>query len=180
MKIDGKTSGQPVNPKPWRLKAGIGIFVLSIVVPVAGIPLVAALNLSAAATASLSGGLLVGAEIFGFGAIALMGKDGYAFLKNAVARFFKQFGPPQTVGRRRYTIGLIMFALPLLFGWLSVYASHWIPYYSDNRILFAVTGDLSFLTSFFVLGGDFWDKIRSLFIHSAKVHFHQTDHSSEG
>lgn len=169
MKKHGRTSRQPVNP--WHLKAGIGVFVLSIVMPVAGIPLVAALNLSTAATASVSGVLLVGAEILGIGAIALMGKAGYGFLKKSVARFFKQFGPPQTVSRRRYTIGLILFALPLLFGWLSVYIGSWIPYYSDSRILFAVTADISFLTSFFVLGGDFWDKIRSLFIHSAKVHF---------
>jgi hypothetical protein len=26
-----------------------------------------------------------------------------------------------------------------------------------------------FVASLFVLGGDFWDKIRALFIHSAKV-----------
>ena len=167
MKKHGRTSGQPVNPKPWRLTVGIGIFVLSIVLPVAGIPLVAALNLSAAATASVSGVLLVGAEILGIGAIALMGKDGYAFLKNSIARFFKQYGPPQTVSKRRYTIGLILFILPLLFGWLSVYIGSWIPYYSDNPLPFAVGGDLLLLTSLFVLGGDFWDKLQALFVHDA-------------
>ena len=38
MKKHGRTSGQSVNPKPWRLKAGIGIFVLSIVLPWWGHP----------------------------------------------------------------------------------------------------------------------------------------------
>lgn len=170
MKKHGRTSRQPVNP--WHLKAGIGVFVLSIVMPVAGIPLVAALNLSTAATASVSGVLLVGAEILGIGAIALMGKDGYVFLKKSVARFFKQFGPPQTVGRRRYTIGLILFALPLLFGWLSVYIGIWIPYYSDNPLPFAVAGDILLLASLFVLGGDFWDKIQALFIHGSSFNKH--------
>lgn len=165
MRQEEKATGQVVTT--WRVKAGIGVFVLSIVMPMAGIPLVAAVNLSTAATASVSGVLLVGAEILGLGAIALMGKDGYAFLKNSVARFFKQFGPPQTVGRRRYTIGLILFALPLLFGWLSVYIGSWIPYYSDNPLPFAVAGDILLLTSLFVLGGDFWDKIQALFIHGA-------------
>jgi hypothetical protein len=28
-----------------------------------------------------------------------------------------------------------------------------------------------FVTSFFVLGGDFWDKIKALFIRSAKAQF---------
>ena len=47
----------------------------------------------------------------------------------------------------------------------------WFHDYSDWRILFGVIGDIVFMTSFFVLGGDFWDKIRSLFIPSAKVYF---------
>ena len=32
-----------------------------------------------------------------------------------------------------------------------------------------VPGDLLLLVSLFVLGGDFWDKLRSLFIHSARA-----------
>jgi len=32
-----------------------------------------------------------------------------------------------------------------------------------------VTGDLMLLASLFVLGGDFWDKIRALFVWSDKV-----------
>ncbi len=165
----------------WQLKAGIGLFVLSIILPVGGIPLVAYLSLSKAMTALLTAVFLLGGEVLGIVAIALMGKVGYQIFKTHVARFFRQYGPPQTVSKLRYFIGLILFIAPILFGWLSIYVSHWIPYYSDNLILFGVTGDIAFLTSFFVLGGDFWDKIRSLFIHSAKVHFPQIpNESSEG
>ena len=35
----------------------------------------------------------------------------------------------------------------------------------------ALGGDLLLLASLFVLGGDFWDKIRSLFIYDAKADF---------
>ena len=35
-------------------------------------------------------------------------------------------------------------------------------------------GDLLLLTSLFVLGGDFWDKLRALFFHQAKAVFPQT------
>ena len=165
----------------WQLKVGIGLFLLSILLPVGGIPLVAFLSLSTAMTALLSSALLIGGEVLGIVAIALMGKVGYQIFKTHVARFFRQYGPPSRVSQRRYFIGLIMFIAPILFGWLSIYVSHWIPYYSDNLILFGVTGDIAFLTSFFVLGGDFWDKIRSLFIHSAKVHFPQIPNErSEG
>ena len=49
----------------WRLKLGVAIFVLSILLPVAGIPLVATLDLSGTVTASVSRALLVGAEVLG-------------------------------------------------------------------------------------------------------------------
>ena len=165
----------------WRLNMGIGIIAVSIIIPLGGIPVVSLLGLSTAATASISGVLLIGAEVLGIIAIAVMGKDGYAFLKTFVASSFKQYGPPQTVSLRRYSIGLMLFIIPLLVGWLSPYIVHWFPFYSDSPIIFAIVGDICFLTSFIVLGGDFWDKIRSLFIHSAKAHFPQIPkESSEG
>ena len=37
----------------------------------------------------------------------------------------------------------------------------------EDPIPYAVGGDLLLLASFFVLGGDFWDKLRSLFIYDA-------------
>jgi hypothetical protein len=38
-----------------------------------------------------------------------------------------------------------------------------------------VGGDVVFVTSLFVLGGDFWDKLRSLFVHGARAVFPSTD-----
>jgi hypothetical protein len=32
-----------------------------------------------------------------------------------------------------------------------------------------VAGDLMFIATLFVLGGDFWDKLRALFVHGAKA-----------
>ena len=36
--------------------------------------------------------------------------------------FLKQYGPPKEVNRARYNIGLAIFAIPILFGWLAPYA----------------------------------------------------------
>ena len=41
-------------------------------------------------------------------------------------------------------------------------------------LVVSVIGDLMFITSFFILGGDFWDKIRSLFTLSAKAQFNSS------
>jgi len=140
----------------WRLQLGAALFGLSILLPVVGIPLVTALGLSTTMTASVSGALLVGAEVLGVCAVAVMGKSGYAFIKNRVFGFLKQHGPPQKVSR-----------------WLSIYISKWMPGLLSYPLPYAVGGDILILASLLVLGGDFWDKIRSLFIHDAEVHFSQ-------
>ena len=70
-------------------------------------------------------------------------------------------------------IGLVMFCTPILFGWLSIYTAGYIPAFAQNPFPYALGGDLLLLASLFVLGGDFWDKIRSLFVHDAEVHFTQ-------
>ena len=105
----------------WRLKLGLAIFALSIILPLAGLPLVASMNLSTAITTTVSGGLLVAAELLGVAAIAVMGKEGYLFIRERLFGFLKQYGPPDKVGKTRYRIGLVMFFLPLLFGWISPY-----------------------------------------------------------
>ena len=155
----------------WRLKLGVVLFGLSIALPVLGIPLVAAMGLSAATVTTVSGVLLVGSEVLGVVAVAVMGKSGYAFIKNRVFGFLKQFGPPAEVGRTRYTIGLVMFAVPSAFGWLTPYAADLVPGYAGNEFTYAVVGDALLLVSLFVLGGDFWDKVRALFIGGAKAVF---------
>jgi hypothetical protein len=155
----------------WRLKLGVALFGLSIALPVLGVPLVAAMGLSAATVATVSGALLGGAEVLGIVAVAVMGKSGYAYIKNRVFGFLKQYGPPAEVSRTRYTIGLVMFSVPILFGWVSVYAAKLIPAFTRTPFRYALGGDLLLLASLFVLGGDFWDKVRALFIHGAKAQF---------
>jgi hypothetical protein len=155
----------------WRLKLGVALFGLSIAVPVIGVPLVAVMGLSATTIATISGAMLVGAEVLGIVAVAIMGKSGYAFIKNRVFGFLKQYGPPAEVSRIRYTIGLLMFSLPIVFGWVAPYASDLIPGYLGNEFTFGITGDLLLLVSLFVLGGDFWDKLRALFIYGARALF---------
>jgi len=157
----------------WRLKLGVALFVISILLPVAGIPLVTMLGLSTTMIASVSGVILVGGEVVGVCAVVVMGKSGFAFIKNRIFGFLKQHGPPQKVSRGRYNIGLVIFCLPLLFGWLSPYISKWISGLLSYPLTFAIGGDILILVSFFVLGGDFWDKIRSLFIYDAEARFEQ-------
>lgn len=153
----------------WRFRLGVALFALSLLGPLVFIPLVASLGLSAAMTTSISGGALVGADVLLVVAAAVMGKSGYAYIKNRAFGFLKQYAPPKEVSRARYNIGLVVLAVPILFGWLAPYAGPLIPGYEGNEMTFAVVGDLLLLVSLFILGGDFWDKLRALFIHDAKA-----------
>jgi len=78
--------------------------------------------------------------------------------------------PSDEVSPARYRVGLVMFLLPILFGWVGPYGVERIPGYEDYRLAMNLIGDLLLVSSLFVLGGDFWDKLRGLFIHKAKIH----------
>jgi hypothetical protein len=130
---------------------------------------VTALGFSAAMTASISSGILAGAEVVLFLAVAVMGNSGYAYIKNRVFSFLKQYGPPAGVSRTRYIVGLGMFVVPFLLAWLAPYSGHLMPGYARNELTFAIVGDLLLLVSLFVLGGDFWDKLKALFIYDVRA-----------
>lgn len=166
------THGESTAEQPapgWRFRVGVLFFVLGLVSPVF-VPLVAASALSAEWKATLSGLFLLGIpELFWLVAAAVLGKPGFNYLKGKVFGFFKKYAPPEAVSRTRYRVGLALFLFPLLFGWLAPYVSHLIPGYEEHRLALGIAGDLMLLTSLFVLGGEFWDKLRSLFIYGAKA-----------
>lgn len=155
----------------WRFPTGVAIFVIGFCAPLA-IPLVAATGLPTGWKTLISGALAVGVpEIMMVIAAAVMGKEGFAELKRRIGAFFRRHGPPDTVNRTRYRIGLAMFASPLLLGWLGPYLSGHLPGFDAHTVWWHIGGDLVFFASFFVLGGEFWDKLRALFVHGARAVF---------
>ena len=153
----------------WRFRLGLVFFVLGLVCPVF-IPLITATDLPTEWKAGISGLLALGIpELLWLVAIAIMGKPGFTYIKKRFFSIFKKVAPPDAVSRTRYRFGLILFVLPILFGWLVPYAPHLVPGYGAHRFAANLVGDLILISSLFVLGGDFWDKIRSLFLHKAKA-----------
>jgi hypothetical protein len=131
-----------------------------------------ATSLSTAWKTTISGLLMLGIpELFWLVAAAIMGKPGFNYLKAKVLGAFKRYALPESVSRTRYRLGLVMLVIPLLYGWLEPYAFHLLSGYAKHQVFLAITGDLLLLTSLFVLGGEFWDKLRSLFIYEAKAQF---------
>jgi len=153
----------------WRLRIGLIVFIIGFASPLL-IPVITATELPAGWKTVISGALAVGVpEILSIIAIAIMGKTGFNAIKTRLNNMIKKHGPPDRVSRIRYRVGLVMFALPLLFGWLGAYFIHRIPGYEIYRFPVNIAGDLLLVSSLFVLGGDFWVKIKALFIHNAVV-----------
>ena len=44
-----------------------------------------------------------------------------------------------------------------------------IPGYEQDLLAVSVSGDVMLLSGLLLLGGDFWDKLKALFIHEAKA-----------
>jgi len=163
---------QAVAPPPnGLLLSGGAVFVLGVLSPLL-VPLVATSDLPTEWKTVLSGLLLLGIpELFMLAAAAILGRSGFDYLIGKISGFLKDYAPPDTVSRTRYRIGLAMFLLPLIFAWLTPYVLPVLPDFEAHRIAYGVSGDLLLLASFFVLGGDFWDKLRALFVRDAKAHF---------
>jgi hypothetical protein len=149
----------------------VAIFVAGFAAPLA-IPLVTRSGLPTGWKTAISGALAVGVpEIMMVVAAAVMGKAGFARLKQLFGRVLRKYGPPERVSRTRYRIGLVMFTLPLLLAWLGPYLHHYLPGFDRHPLVWHVGGDLMFVLSLFLLGGEFWDKLRSMFVHGARAVF---------
>lgn len=152
-----------------RLVVGTVILVVGFLSPLL-IPWVTSTSWSVGVKSFLSGFLAFGIpEIFMLIAIGIMGKPGYEFIKAKMAKVIKPLLPPDRVSRTRYRIGLVMFSIPILFGFSEPYLGHFFEGLKDVPIFLYVAFDLLFVTSLFVLGGDFWDKLRGLFDHESRI-----------
>jgi hypothetical protein len=74
----------------------------------------------------------------------------------------------------RYRVGLLMFFMPLLFGWLQPYIVHFYTPFDSDSMLPVILFDVIFASSFIVLGAEFWQKIQSLFVHRGSANSNNT------
>jgi len=153
-----------------RLKLGVALLIVGLIMP-AGTVLVAAADWPLALKTIVGSVFLFGFEIMLVPAVALMGKDNFERIRAVAMRFLKKLKPSGNVGKARYQVGLYMLVCPTLYAWIASYAPSWMPEDYVLRVWVNVGLDLITLASLFVLGGDFWDKVRALFLHNARAIF---------
>lgn len=104
-------------------------------------------------------------------AAGILGKSGFNYLKKYIRLVFRIYGPPDSVSKTRYTFGLTMFFIPIVLALILPYILHLVQFVAENYVTISIAGDILLIISLFVLGGDFWDKLRGLFNPNAKMQF---------
>ena len=160
--------------RDWRYYVGLILFVLSLILPILALIIVPMLGLSPGISAVLYGlSVAGGPDVMLIGAAALLGKENLEYLFGKLGGWFKKLVKWDQVSPGRYRIGVWLF-------WLSILVNVGVFYLlrdsltaGDNQpgwgFYVTVGADILFIISFFVLGAEFWAKLRALFQYDARV-----------
>jgi hypothetical protein len=155
----------PTPEKGWKYYLGLTLFAYSL----ATIPLAALCPwlFSAAVAAAVVTGVVISGEVGFWVSAALLGKPFVEALKAKLKGWFaRPAAPPRPVGRGRHAFGLVLFSL----SFVTYYVALSIPFLGWERraalagiVVVALSGELLFLASLFVLGGEFWERLKALY-----------------
>jgi len=163
-----------------RLITGVAIFVIGHAAPLA-IPLVTSTSLSTGWKTALSGLLVFGVpELMTLLAVIVLGKEGFNAVKSLVFGWLGRTLLPAKVSRTRYYIGLLLFIIPFFVGWVSPYLFEVMPGLAKDQLIAAIASDVALIAGLCLMGGEAWDKLRSLFIYNSQVVFPSTATSDPG
>lgn len=152
----------------WRFVAGVSVLGLSMLLPLAAL-VVPFLGLPVAQSALIAGALVAGApEVLMLLAVALLGRQNFDRIVAAAKRFLFTAFFSTPVSRGRYYAGLAICLLSFIPLYVAGYVPSWMPA-GHGRIAILASADLAFILSFFVMGGEFWEKFRRLFVWEGKV-----------
>lgn len=164
----------------WRYKAGLSLFVLGHLVLLGGV-VIPALGLAGESAIALAGGMVVSGEVIAMTSIVFLGKAGFIELKNKIGGAAKStFTAP--IGPVRHSVGIFLFLLNFIVLYFVVYATWaslsqaapdapppqvWgLNLEQQWDLIFGafLAGEVAFVISLWVLGADWWERFRNLFI----------------
>ena len=157
----------PRLEKDWKYYLGTTLFVFSWLT--FGFAFLAPfLPVSAAVAAVIAAAFIIAGEVTFWASAALMGKPFMQFLKAKLLEFLHSRRPAELrrVSKERHYVGLALF----LCSFLSYYLAMAVPFLDLPRaqmlgaiIVILIVGQATFFISLFVLGGEFWAKLKKLF-----------------
>ena len=61
--------------------------------------------------------------------------------------------------------------IPFFIGWISPYVFEVMPELTKHQLIVAISGDVALILGLCLMGGQAWDKLRSLFVYNVQVTF---------
>lgn len=160
--------------KDWKYYLGIALFVYCFIPYVFTFLVLPFLPVSKVTAVSLATGLLISSEISFLLCVALLGKPFIQLLKSKIKAIFKEKGVEhlKPVGKVRHHVGITMLlvasVVPYFLTEIALLLGYVEKYGHTALISLLILGDLLFITSFFVLGGEFWARVNELFAWPGK------------
>lgn len=169
-----ESSGQPLGiKKDWRYYIGLILFVLSLILPLLALIFVPMLGVSGGISSILYGLSVVGGpDVLLLATAAIMGKENLTYLFSQLGGWFKRLVKWDDVSKKRYRVGLWLFCLSLLSTFVLFYFLPETLAVGEQPgwgFYVTVAADIVFIISFFILGAEFWAKIRALFQYNTRV-----------
>lgn len=152
--------------KRQRLILSAIVFLVGQLSPLITIPLVSGYSLAPEMFAIISGILFTAIPpLFTLTSVALVGKDGFMQLRSLALGWIRSVIFSRRISKARYQVGLVLFVIPFLMAWVSPYLRA-VTNKPAGSLGPAIIGDAILITSLFVLGEDFWEKLRQLFVYN--------------
>ncbi|MBE0649154.1 MAG: transporter suffix domain-containing protein [Bacteroidales bacterium] len=162
--------------KNWKFYLGIVLFTYSWIPYIFVFLIEPFLSFSTTVALSLSSALLISAEVAFAISVVLLGKEFIKLIKTKLrTKFFREKGDPgyKPISRLRYRIGIIIFlismAVPTLLMEVLLYFDFVHLIGDTNSLYILLAFDVLFISSIFILGGEFLDKLRGLFTYSKVI-----------
>ncbi|AJC48527.1 transporter suffix domain-containing protein [Allofrancisella guangzhouensis] len=157
-----------MQKKDWKYYLGVCFFILSFIPYILVFCVMPFMNLSTSSYLAISSILLVSAESIFILSVMLLGKTIISTIKATIAKIFKKtFIQDKPISYKRYIIGMIMFFSSLLYPTALIeliLVFDKVDHIGKVNMMFILfSGDILFIGSFFVLGGDFINKLKLAF-----------------
>ncbi len=150
----------------WKFYVGLALFVYSFAT--FGIAALVPFVFPPAVAAALLTGVVLSGELGFWVSAALLGRPFIDALKAKVAALVarRDSRAPPPISRPRHVLGLVLFSL----SFVTYYVAMATPFLGLSKsveltaiVVVAITGELLFVSSLFVLGGEFWERIKALY-----------------
>lgn len=163
-------------PGGWRYRLGVGLLVLSLILPILALILVPLLGFPKGVNAVLYAlSLAGGPDVLLVLAAGTMGRENMDRILARVVPWLKRLVHWETVTRSRYVIGLWILALSVVLPFVVTL------FFEDSVVTasnqpgwgyYVVVGSyFAFLAGFFVCGAPLWERIRAIFTWNARITF---------